>query len=186
MDNKDTIREKNFRDFFKANTAEISIFILLVILIIIGCIISPYFLEKNNLSAISVKFSYYGIAASGCMMVMILGGIDISQMCILGVTVMLCGTLDNKGVSAGLIIVLVLLYGICAGLINGILVGKLKVLPMIATIGMSFAWRAVAYLISPTPKSIGNNLFKIIGYNKFLGISIIMWIFIVVVLIRVC
>lgn len=168
------------KKFIKANTSEFSIFLLLVALIIVGTIVSPYFLDGHNLSGISVKFSYYGIAAAGCMMVMILGGIDISQMCVLGVSVMLCGVMDRAKFSGIVIVILCLLYGVFAGFINGVLVAKLKVMPMIATIGTSFAWRAVAYLVSPTPISIRNNVFYGIGYNKFLGIPILLWIFIVV------
>ncbi len=171
-----------FKSFIKANTSEFSIFLLLIVLIVVGTLVSPYFLEKHNLNGISVKFSYYGVAAAGCMMVMILGGIDISQMCVLGVSVMLCGVMDRAGFSAVVIILLCLLYGFAAGSINGVLVAKLKVMPMIATIGTSFAWRSVAYLISPTPISIGNKVFKTIGYGKFWGIPILLWIFFVVLL----
>lgn len=176
-------KTQRLKGFLRVYTSEVSIFLLMIILVVVGTLISPYFLDGNNLSGICVKFSYYGIAASGCMMVMILGGIDISQMCVLGVTVMLCGVMDRAEMSAFAIIGLSLLYGIFAGLINGVLVAKLKVMPMIATIGTSFVWRAVAYLISPTPISISNDVMDVIGYESFLGIPVLLWIFIAVVLI---
>lgn len=183
MSTTNSKKNQNLKSFLLANTSEVSIFILLIILIVVGTLISPFFLNSSNLNGICVKFSYYGIAAAGCMMVMILGGIDISQMCVLGVTVMLCGVMDRAEFCAAAIIGLSLLYGIAAGVINGILVAKLKVMPMIATIGTSFAWRAVAYLVSPTPISIRNDFMDVIGYDKLLGLPVLLWIFIVVILV---
>lgn len=177
MENKN--QTNNLKSFMRTYTPEISVFFAMILLVIIGSFLSPYFLKARNFSSISIQLSYYGVAAVGCMWVMIIGCIDVSQMAVMGISVMISGLLSTKGVNSWIIIGACLCFGIFAGLINGFLVARLKVLPMIATIGTSFIWRAVCYLINPSPLTVSDPVYKVIGYNNFLGIPVLFWIFIV-------
>lgn len=169
-----------FKQFVRVNASEISAFICLAVLLIAATILSEFFWAGNNLVSIGTKLSYYGTAAAGCMLVMILGCIDVSQLSIMAVVVMTIGVMKAAGTNIWLVMLACIGIGLLAGMINGVLVTRFKVLPMIATIGMNFVGRAVAYLIEDNPLTVNDDVIRLIGYKSFWGIPILLWIMIVV------
>ena len=71
-------------------------------------------------------------------MVIITSGIDLSIGSIMALGAMVGGTIlkNNQAVPGVVIILVSIAVGIVCGFINGTLVAKLKILPIIATLGM--------------------------------------------------
>lgn len=121
----------------------------MVILILISCVImsilSPYFFSMTNFLSIARGFSMEGMVAIGMTLLLITGAFDLS----VGANMALSGI-----VTAFLIVSLRMPYGVAflgglgvgvlIGAINGILVTRIKVNALIATLGMMTITRGIA------------------------------------------
>ncbi len=167
------------------NLAEIfrkyAIFFVLLGLIILFTILTPYFLTISNLTNIFVQQSYVIIAAVGLSFVMISGGMDLSigfQMSLVGVTTAALAKWYNVPLPLALISGLAL--GVVLGLFNGIASIKLKIHPLIITLGTMTVFQGLSYIVSK--QSVILNLpaaFKFLGQGYvfgFLPFSVILMI----------
>ncbi len=125
--------------------------ILLVVLIlgaaIINSVISPYYLNLdqilNGLKYIMVP----GLVALGLTVVVIQGEIDISLPSTVAVGTVLLGVLANNGVPVFVAAPLVLVVGCLLGLVNGIIVTSFALPSMAVTFGTFWAYRGLAFLL---------------------------------------
>ena len=123
--------------------------------------------------------------------VIISGGIDLSLGFIMGLAAVVAAHVINyatPGMGAPVAIlfgflVAILVAGI-PGLINGLLVSRLRVPPFIGTLGMFGVARGVAFLLAGgTTVPVKNQLFAAIGNGRFIGVPYIVWITAVFVLV---
>ena len=159
-------------------------FIVLIILVIFFSIASPSFLQVSTLTMVANHVALYGILALGMTFVIITGGIDLSVGSVVGLVGMLAGGLIQEGLALGgktvyfsvpAIIVLMLLFGCFVGLINGLIITKLKVAAFIATLGTMYVCRGLANLRSKGAtfsnlggyEGLGNVGLKTLGTNWF-------------------
>ena len=91
------------------------------------------------------KYLLIGIAQS---YVLITGNIDLSIGSMVAMSAMISATLMTLGVSPILAVLVALLCCLVIGIINGILVGKFKLPPFIATLGTMFVGRGIAYMVN--------------------------------------
>ncbi len=156
----------------------------MIILIILGLIITPAMFTMDSIISMLRNNSIYAILAIGMMFVLLTGGIDLS----VGSTLALTGVVSsllmstNPGIPAVIWVLVSILIGALCGFVNGFLIGKLNMVPMISTLGTMYAFRGLAFLISG-----GSWLFPHLftpGYTwyaggNFLGIYNITWIAII-------
>jgi ribose transport system permease protein len=119
--------------------------LVLVILIFSVLMQSPArFLSPNNLRVVLSQTVIVAIGAIGMTLIIISGGIDLS----VGSTIALTGVITALGINAGLSPTVALVAGILVGglvgVVNGLLITRLKVVPFIATLGMLGIGRGVA------------------------------------------
>lgn len=165
------------KKFLKSAGTELSIFIILIVLILASSLISPYFLTKANFANIGTSFSYIGTIAAGLTVVMLMGGIDLSQMSAMATSVMLLGILSKAGVNIWLAILIAVAAGTMTGLINGLIITQMHVIPMIATIGTQMIFRAVAYIsTNGTQIALHSSVIDVIGFGKAFGFLPVMLI----------
>ncbi len=159
---------------------------LLVALIVLGTIISlasPYFLVPQNLFNILRQVSVIAILAIGETLVLITGGIDLSIGSLVSMTGIIAAYCLGVGLSPWVAIPIGILSGTIAGLINGLVITRLKVNSFIATLGMLGIAQGVALLFSGgMPLSLRGG-FQFIGQGKLFGVipvpAIIMFIVII-------
>lgn len=159
-------------------------FIVLIILVIFFSFASSSFLQVSTLTMVAKHVALYGILALGMTFVIITGGIDLSVGSVVGLVGMLAGGLIQEGLALGgktvyfsvpAIIVLMLLFGCFVGLINGLIITKLKVAAFIATLGTMYICRGMANLRSKGAtfsniggyEGLGNVGLKTLGTNWF-------------------
>ena len=120
---------------------------LIIIYIAFGLINSAVFSSNNilNLLRSMSKYLLIGIAQS---YVLITGNIDLSIGSMVAMSAMISATLMTLGVSPILAVLVALLCCLVIGIINGILVGKFKLPPFIATLGTMFVGRGIAYMVN--------------------------------------
>jgi ribose transport system permease protein len=126
-----------------------TIMIILVLLMILFSAVSPYFLTVRNLVNIITQNTYFIIVAVGLSFVMIGGGIDLSvgyQMSLVGVITAINMTVNHFPV--WLSVLIGLLIGTFLGFINGMIIVKIRVFPLIVTLATSTIFQGVSYIIS--------------------------------------
>jgi ribose transport system permease protein len=109
---------------------------------------SPYFLRPLNLFNITRGMSNIGIMSIGITMVIITGGIDLSVGSLLAVSGMFTARLMFSGMTPWAAVACGLALGLCFGLLNGIIITKIKVTPFITTLGMLSIGRGLSYLFA--------------------------------------
>ncbi len=135
-----------------------------ILLFIIGIFSDQAFLTLFNMQNLLRTSSILGTLAIGVTIVMLIKEIDLSVGSLMAFTIILAIELTSKmeswfGVAAiqgghymihgtGLLIFFTLLAGLLIGLLNGVLVTKLKINSLITTLGVLYAARALAYIIS--------------------------------------
>lgn len=113
------------------------IFLALALLIIISAILSPGFLKSNNLLILSRQASMLGIVAVGQTFVILTGGIDLSVASVMAaVSVVTANMMEGQDTRVLPISLLCLAIALLVGLINGVMITKLKIAPFIMTLGM--------------------------------------------------
>jgi len=123
------------------DVARVAIFVLLVL--VLGAV-SPAFLSQASWLATSQSATVIVLLAIGQSFVIITGGIDLSVGAVLGVSSMISAAVMrnlilmdvSSWVVVGIGLLVSLCVGVLAGLINGLVITKLKITPFIATLGM--------------------------------------------------
>ena len=116
---------------------EFSVFMGLLLLCLVMSFASEYFLRTSNLFNILNQISRYGIVSVGMALVIISGGIDLSVGYVVGLTACLCAYFSSAwGLPWFLVLPLTLLVGAGIGLVNGLLITRVRLVPFIVTMAM--------------------------------------------------
>ncbi len=123
---------------------------LLLAILVVGAIFtfaSPYFLTVNNLVQTMRAGLELAIVSAGMTLVIIMGGIDVSVGGILAVAAIIIGKAYQAGLPSFAVAPLGLAAGALLGAVNGIVTAKLKVPPIIATLGSMYIFSAIMFLV---------------------------------------
>lgn len=112
--------------------------IVLIFMIIVASVFSPYFLDPFNLQSLVRDIAFISIIGLGQACLLIIGELDLS----VGKMASLCGVVGgmimvNSSINPYLAFALCLLLGAFFGLINGTIVTRLNLNAMVVTIGMT-------------------------------------------------
>ena len=153
--------------------------VALILELIIFASLSPYFFSSTNFSNIGRAMVIIGIGSIGATIVIISGGFDLSVGSVMAASGMLAAFVINQGQSNLVGVVLALMLGCIIGLLNGFVIGYLRINPLIATLAMLSIVRGLAYIISGGDAVIvSNSSFLAIGTDSIFGIPITVWIFV--------
>ncbi len=164
---------------------ELGILIALFVLSATIGIINPSFFGGTNLMNILRTMSYTVIAAIGGMMIIIIGGLDLSAGSVIGLGGLIAAVcMKDLGIPVALSIILALAAGGLIGVLNAIFTVKFKIPPLIVTLGTLYIARGIVNIITqgrpvyPLPKS-----FDFIGNSEILSIpfSVILMLVLVVI-----
>ena len=126
---------------------DVIIWFLVAVLLLVGRLISASFWNVTHLLNVLRQASGLGIITLGQTIVILTGGIDLSNgMVITLVDVLAAGILDGKDDYLVPVILLALGIGALVGLINGLLVAKVKIPPLVCTLGMFGILKGIAYI----------------------------------------
>lgn len=134
----------------------VPIIIIFLVFFISLSIMSDKFLTVNNILNVLRQSSIMFIAATGMTIVVIAGGVDISIGSILAVSgIFSAAAIKDWGLPVWVSILFGILLGGMLGLINGILVVKTRVQPIIITLATMQAYRAFPYLYTNAQPVVG-------------------------------
>lgn len=124
----------------------------LLVLSVASALLSPYFLQWQNLLNIVRQVSYTGLIALGMTFVIVSGGIDLSvgsMAALVGsLAVLAMNALSRSGRADGTVVAAAVACSVAAGLLcglaNGLLVTKGRIAPFIVTLGTMALFRSLS------------------------------------------
>jgi putative multiple sugar transport system permease protein len=142
---------------------------LAIIFIVFGITTSGSFLTARNLTNLINQTGYVAVMAVGMTLVLILTQIDLSIGSIAGFFGAVAGLLLMNKVNVLLVILILLIGGVLAGLLQGIVTGKVGVPAFVTTLAGLFIFRGLVMLVTEATGTIpvSNDLFNSIS-NGFL------------------
>ena len=146
---------QNLRSVFRVSNAtrliqvaeSLGVFVLLVIVVTSASIVAPGFFTYTNLTNTLIAASITAVTGLGMTFAIAMGGFDLSVGSIQVLTAIVVASLISV-VDPPLAIVGALLTGLAIGLLNGVLISKLKLPAFVVTFGMMSVVRGVALLLT--------------------------------------
>ena len=164
-----------------------------VVLLLVFGLIDPNILKVNNILNLLRSMAKYLLVGVGQGVILITGNIDLSIGSVVAMSAMISATLMSKGMPIIVALLIALAACLAFGVVNGILVGKFKLPPFIATLGTMFCARGVAYMANGNRntdaistglgKEAGDAFQNFFYYGKTLGVYNAFWIAFVIFLV---
>lgn len=118
---------------------------LIAVVVVVNAQLSPFFLQGPNLARATRDFMELGIMILPMAYIIITGNIDLSVASTMGMCASLMGLLFNNGWNIWPAAGAALVLGVLAGLLNGVLVARLKLPSLVVTLGTFAFYRGMAY-----------------------------------------
>ena len=124
--------------------------------------VRPYFLTGANFKIIFTQTVIVAIGTLGMTIIIVSGGIDLSVGSVVALTSVVGATALLKGFGVFLSAVLTIAVGAGIGLLNGLAVGGLRMMPFIVTLGMmgvargTAKWLSGSQTVNPAESAINN------------------------------
>lgn len=161
---------------------EITLLVLIAAVVIAMSLLSPYFLTAANFRAMAIGLAPTAIITVGMTFLLVSGGFDLSVGAVLALTGTVLALLVVKGLPLSAALLATALVGAAIGAINGVLVTRVGVNPLVATLGTLSVARGIAlvltegFSISGLPPSFG-----FVGSAELAGVPLMVVIMAVVV-----
>lgn len=172
--------------FIKSREAQLT----LAILILLGLITTrfPGFVAPSNLSAVFQDTSILIMLALGQMVVILTRCIDLSVASNLALTGMVVGLINVAApdIPIPLLLLVAVLLGAMLGAINGILVWKIDIPPIVVTLGTLTIYRGIIFVISGGEWINAHEMsasFKAFPRYELLGQPVLSWLAVVSIII---
>jgi len=163
-------------------TRELSLMVLLAFIVIALMSSTSTFATTGNIRVLLQGMSVDMMIAIPMAISLIAGNIDFSVGSNLCLSSAIVGLSLNAGIPAWLAILIGLASGAAFGGLNGVIINKLGVTPLVATLGTWMAYRGIALVIigGQTLGNFGEN-FTIVGRATWLGVpSTIVYMFAII------
>ncbi len=146
------------------------------VLLVLASQMTPQLLTVRAMNDMLKNNAIAGIMAIGMLMVLATRGIDLSiaaTMVFSGMVISMINA-DYPEVPIGALVVLAIGIGLVIGVYNGILISKLKLLPIIATLSTLYVVRGLAYVVSQSRWIVPTNFsnaYKAFGVGSVAGVN---------------
>ena len=152
-----------------------SIYLLIILYVIVVGIVKPSFLQPDNWMNLLRSVSVYGIISCGITFVMLTGRTDLSAGMMLTFLAAISCYFVTPGIENQLLAIAVpILLGAVGGLVNGILVGVIRLNSFVSTLGMMSLYTGFVLLfIKQSPSLFGSQdmtVYRFLGQGSVLGI----------------
>ncbi|MCL4416315.1 MAG: ABC transporter permease [Actinobacteria bacterium] len=152
-----------FMNFLKTPTP--TLIGIIIVIFVLFSLTSENFLTIQNIKGIFNNFAVFGVLSAGVTIVMIGGGFDLSIGSIAGLAGIVSAVLmmEKYGVPTPLIFVIAIAIGCTIGLINGLIITKIGINPIITTLGTLAIIRGVNYFWADLNPRIYNVFIQQLG-----------------------
>jgi len=129
--------------------------LVLVVMMVAFAFLNPRFLTVSNFQNLARNTAPLIISASAMTVVMIARGLDLSVGSVLAASSVVAAALAVWGLPLPLAFAAAILFGGVVGLANGAIIVRMRVSPIIVTLGSLNIARGIAYLITPSAILVG-------------------------------
>jgi ribose transport system permease protein len=144
-----------------------------VALIAVFSLLSPFFLSVRNMLAIGTNVAFIGLMAAAGTPLIIAGGLDLSVAAVAGLVGVVIALLNAAGVNVWLAVIFALLLGALVGVVNGLMATRLRLNPLIVTLGMmSIVSGSALILTGGLTKPLMAHGFNWIGQGRLFGVPV--------------
>ena len=155
------------------NPTLVPVIVLLISLAVFGLVAGGKFFSAFNLSLVMQQVSIIGILAAAQSLIVITAGIDLSVAAIMVLMSVIMGNLAvNMGVPAPVAIFVGFVGGSLAGMMNGLLITKIKLPPFITTLGTWSIFFALNLWLSGAQSIRSQDIDANAPLLKFFGVAI--------------
>ncbi len=156
---------------------------ILLGLLVLFIIIAPHFGSADNGFNLFRQGAVLAIVASGMMVTITSGGIDLAVGSLVGLSGVIVGYSLKQGYPWEVAVIGGILACSIAGLISGLIIAKGRIFPFVVTFGMLFIARSISLgLVQGGSIHIENIPFSVINEGSFLFLPIPFWITLFVIL----
>ena len=132
--------------------------------------LSPFFFSVRNMLAIGANVAFIGLMAAAGTPLIIAGGLDLSVAATAGLVGVVIALLNAAGVNVWLAVIVALLLGALIGVVNGLFATRLRLNPLIVTLGMmSIVSGSALILTGGLTKPLMAPGFNWIGQGRLFG-----------------
>ncbi len=144
------------------------VLILALLLVVVQILSGGTFLTTTNILQIFRNNALTMLMALGMLCVMLTAGIDISITSTLAFAGMIVGMLQKYGMihNTLLLFLIAAVIGLLCGCLNGLIIAKGHLAPIICTMGFMFIWRGLAYVISNNQWASGADVSQFAEFGK--------------------
>ena len=136
-------------------------------------ILSPFFLSVRNMLAIGTNVAFIGLMAAAGTSLIIAGGLDLSVAATAGLVGVVIALLNAAGVNVWLAVIVAVLLGALVGVVNGLFATRLRLNPLIVTLGMmSIVSGSALILTGGLTKPLMVAGFNWIGQGRLFGVPV--------------
>lgn len=130
------------------NRQESSIIIATIVYVIFVTCVNPIFLSGNNIFNILRTTGFTLITVVGMALILITGGLDLSVGSVLALGGVITGLACKAGIPVPAAVLLGVLVGGVIGCINGFIIVKAQIPPLIVTLGMQYVARGMVSVLT--------------------------------------
>ena len=147
--------------------------IFYLVVVFVFALLSPWFMSFDNMVSIGTNMAFIGLMCAAQTPLIIAGGLDLSVAAVAGLTGVIVALLHAMGVNIWLASILSVLLGAAIGVLNGLLTTRLRLNPLIVTLGMMSVITGLALVLTgglTRPLMVPG--FNWIGSGRILGIPV--------------
>ncbi|SMF22709.1 monosaccharide ABC transporter membrane protein, CUT2 family [Azospirillum oryzae] len=176
--------QMNIRSLVNRDNNIVQLLVMTVLIFVVMTALSPdKFLRYYNFESLTYIFPELGLLSIAMMIAMLTGGIDLSVVGVANLSGILAGVLFHKMAGAagiadtGVItvllgVVIALGTGLVAGTVNGLLITRLGITPILATLGTGQVFTGLAIVLTGGPAIVGfPAAWAFLGNGKILGLA---------------
>src|SRR5436190_8357861 len=162
---------------FLVETRELTLLALILAIAVAMSLATPFFLSLANFRAIAIGMAPTAIISIGMTVLLASGGFDLSVGSVLALASTVVALMLLDGAPIFVAVAAALLVGVVTGLLNGLVVTKIGVNPLVATLGSMSIARGIAlvytegFSLSGLPPAFGWA-----GKADLLGVPFILWL----------
>ena len=148
MENKEKGILKKFSNWFLEKQESSIILILILFVLLVECV-NPKFLSSSNLFNVLRATGFSLIVVVGMSLVLITGGLDLSVGSVYALGALICGMACAQwNIPVAIAILMGTLTGVIIGAVNGLLIVKTGIPPLIVTLGMQYIARGLVSVLT--------------------------------------
>ena len=173
MKKKNTLKGASIAELY----SRYGVFLILMIALIAGAILSPAFIVPSNLVSVAKNVGDYAIMALGMTRLLIGGGVDLSAGSNVAMCSVIAAVVFNGTGSTALAVIAAVAVGSVIGAVNGFFISYVGLLAFIVTLATQMTVRGLAYLVAGGAPIFGvGDTMVWLGQGNVLGFPVILLI----------